>query len=186
MLRQSRFQFTADDREALAKHLCEGGHAERASEIIDAMEDHVRWWRDHEVEEMSRRAMRDRDVASAKKINRRQGKKVVTLPRENRGPKTFSRRFVISATSTLIMHGVRIVRGPDKHQWLEDFLVELCRIAGQDRPSVAKAIEVSARAYRAADADLRVAQQGGPLADWMTDEFTEEEWRWMFLNSCKE
>jgi hypothetical protein len=169
MLLQSRFQFTADDREALARHLCEGGYAEVASEIVDAMEEHVRSWRESEAKEMARRAARDRDVASAKRINRQRGRKVATLPRENRGPKTFSRQFVIVATSDLVIRGVRIARGPDKHQWLADFFVELCRIAGMDRPSVDKALKVSAQAHRAAAADIRTAQQGGPIADWIAE-----------------
>jgi hypothetical protein len=49
MLLQSRFEFTTDDRAALAKHLCDGGHADVASEIIDDMEDWLRYWRDRDA-----------------------------------------------------------------------------------------------------------------------------------------
>jgi hypothetical protein len=170
MLLQSRFQFTADDREALARHLCEGGYTEVASEIIDALEEWAQYWRKREAEEMARRAARDRDVASAKKINRRQGKKVVTLPRGKDGPNTFSRQFVFMAVNTLwSRYGVRIVRGPDKHQWLTDFLVELCRIAGIDRPSIDFVLKVSAQINKRVEEEIRTAQQGGPIAEWLAE-----------------
>jgi hypothetical protein len=191
MLLQSRFEFTADDREALAKHLCEGGFHEQASEIIDETEEWLRYWRDREAEEFSRRALRDRDVVSAKRKNRRHGKKVVALPRAKRGPNTFSRQFVFLVTNALIRYGVRPIRGPDKHQWLIDFLVELCRIAGIDRPSIDRVLKASAQAYRATEADIRTAQQGGPIADWLAellaDPLTAEPTAEMlFLNSSKE
>jgi hypothetical protein len=156
---QSRFEFTAADRDALAGHLCEGGHADAAPEILGVMERWVGLWREFEARELARRTLRDRDIASAKKINRSHGKKVADLPPPaTRGAKSHSKHFVECAACLLAGRGVRIVRGPDKHQWLTDFFAALCRIAGVDRPSVDEALKAVASSLRKGDWSIRWAE----------------------------
>jgi hypothetical protein len=149
-------RFTTEQTARLTELLRRGGHADKARRILTRLGPLVSSHPRTKAADKASREARRRELASLprkmrKSVRRwiREGDPDIEMEfgkPERRGRTSLDRDFAKEVTLFLVIFGIRIGRGYDtQFRWLEDFLSELCEMAGATHPNISRVLELAAK-----------------------------------------